>query len=166
MKKRAVYLIICIFLVPLASFGQIVSSSSETKVELQRTIQLKNDSKTEEIIIDIKPKTLKLAMWINSSVTHGTLTIEVYDPKGTKQGNYTIGTQLISGKYSSCTNDGQPQLIGKYSNGQLKLISEKKEIVQGNIRKSLVEPQFGKWIVKIIPTDVTGNIRIQTANDE
>jgi hypothetical protein len=69
----------------------------------------------------------------------GKLTIEVYDPNEVKQGNFTIGKQLDSGK---------------------------KEMVTGNIVKNLTEPQSGKWKVKIIPSNATGTIVIKTSNFE
>lgn len=142
MKKGTAYLIICALIFSVTVFGQshetkvTSSKSAETKVDLQRTIRLEKDSKPEDIIINIKQKTQRFELMINSSVSIGKLTIEVYDPNDTKQGNYTVGTQLNSNK---------------------------KEMVNGNIRKSLNEPQTGNWKVKIIPSDATGNIKIQTA---
>ena len=137
MKNRTAYLIISSLIFSFTAFGQIVTSkSSETRVDLQRTIRLEKDSMPEEVIIYIKQKTQRFELLINSSVTIGKLTIEVYDPNDTKQGNFTVGTQLNS---------------------------EKKEMVNGNIRKLLNEPQTGNWKVKIIPSNATGNVKIQTA---
>ena len=155
MKKKASYLIIGTLFLSLTAMGQtreedffagkdrnakekqfFESNISETKVDLQRTIKLEKDSKSEDVILHIKKKTKKLDLLISSSINNGKLTIEVYSPDNIKQGNYTVGTQLKS---------------------------EKKEIVNGNIRKSLVEPQAGEWKVKIIPTDASGTIKIQTA---
>lgn len=142
MKNKTAYLIICALIFSLTVFGQnqekdlASPKDSETKVNLERTIMLEKDSKPEEIIINIKQKTQRFELMINSSVSYGKLTIEVFDPNDTKQGNFTVGTQLNS---------------------------QKKEMVNGNIRKSLNEPQIGNWKVKIIPSDATGQIRIQTA---
>jgi len=140
MKNLKAYFIISVFIFSFTAFGQSQeikdssSKSSETKFELQRTIKLEKDSKTEEVIIPIKQKTQKFELMINSSVTIGKLKIELYDPNDIKQGNFTVGTQLNS---------------------------EKKEIVNGNIQKSLKEPLSGNWKVKIIPTDATGSVKIQ-----
>ncbi len=142
MKKQTAYLIISVLLFTLTALGQNQENdvpsleSSITSVNVNRSIKLDNDSKTEEIIIDIKQNTKKYALLINSSVSDGKLTIEFYDPNGTKQGNFTISTQLDS---------------------------EKNEKVSGNINKSLTEPQAGKWKIKIIPANATGNINISTA---
>lgn len=141
MKKRAAYLITCIFLVPLISMGQSLEEnaspnrSSETMIELERTILLEKDSQTEEVIFEIDQKTQRLELLIRSSVSNGKVTIELYDPKETKQGNFTVSTLLNS---------------------------EKQEIVDGRISKLLVEPQAGKWKVKIIPVNATGRIKIHT----
>ncbi|MCK9638760.1 MAG: hypothetical protein M0R39_02535 [Prolixibacteraceae bacterium] len=142
MKTRTAYLVIIALIFSLTVLGQSQevkvssSKSSETMEDLQRTIRLEKDSKPEEVIISIKQKTQKFELMIMSSVTYGKITIEVYDPNDTKQGNFTVGTQLNS---------------------------EKKEMVNGNIRKRLNEPQAGSWKVKIIPSEATGNIRIQTS---
>lgn len=141
MKKKAAYLIILICLLPLLSFGQDsrvnvrADRNSETKVELERTVMLENDSEVEDVLIEINEKTRRLELMIASKVRNGKITIEIYDPKGVKQGAYTVGTLLSS---------------------------EKEETVNGNIRKSLFEPQVGKWKIRIIPIDATGGIQIQT----
>ncbi len=142
MKKRATFLIICILLVQLTSFGQNLENNvstdrnSKTEVVLERTILFVNDSDTEELIFEIKQKTLRLDLLIRSSVKKGKVTIEVYDPKGTRQGDFTLGSLLNS---------------------------KKEELVNGDILKSLVEPQSGKWKVKIITEGATGSININTA---
>lgn len=141
MKKRTAFLGIIILMLSLTTLGQTKENSptrdknSQTQVDLQRAIKLDKDSKTEEVTITIKPNTQRFQIVISSLVSNGKLTIELYDPKGTKQGNFTVGTQLTSSK---------------------------QEKVQGNIRKSLKEPQAGQWKVKIIPDGATGDIRIQT----
>lgn len=142
MKKKAFCFIVCVFFVSLSTMGQNQKTDdtsvkkSETKVDLQRTIRLEKNSKSEEIIIEIKQETKRFELFIQSTVNNGKLTIEVYDPNDTRQGNFTVGTQLNS---------------------------EKKEVANGNIRKSLVEPQAGKWKVKIFPVEASGNINIRTA---
>ncbi|MCU4177049.1 hypothetical protein [Carboxylicivirga sp. N1Y90] len=158
MKKRTSYLIIGILFISLTALGQTKEEAffsgkdynakekiffspqgSRTKVDMERTIELEHDSKTEEVFIEIKEKDQQLLLVISSSVRDGKLTIELYDPNNTKQGNYTIETQLQS---------------------------KKKEQVNGNIRKAINEPQSGNWRVKIIPKDVTGDVKIVTVINE
>ncbi|MBN1926523.1 MAG: gliding motility-associated C-terminal domain-containing protein [Prolixibacteraceae bacterium] len=144
---KTITFILCIFvcLSTTTLSGQVqknkVSSykNQETKVDLQRNIRLENDSKPEEIIINIEKGARGFELMISSQVKIGKLTIEVFDPNGIKEGTFSVGTQLNS---------------------------EKQEIANGNIRKSFTEPLSGNWKVKIIPTKATGNIRIQTAVSE
>lgn len=141
MKKKAAYLIILILLAPLSSLGQSIGyddvppNNSKTEVELERIIILEKNSQTEEVILDITQKTYQLELQILSSVSNGKVLIEFYDAKETKQGNFTVGTLLNS---------------------------EKKEMVHGRIRKSILLPQPGKWKIKIVPMDATGEIKIHS----
>lgn len=144
MKTRTAFLTICALIFSLTVFGQsqetkASSKNSNTAIDLQKTIRLEKDSKEEDVIITINQKAKRIELMISSSITLGKLTIELYDPNNIKQGNFTLETELNS---------------------------EKKEMVNGNIRKSLNEPLLGNWKIKIIPTNATGNIRIQTAISE
>ncbi|MEO5601548.1 MAG: hypothetical protein ABIR06_11545 [Cyclobacteriaceae bacterium] len=145
MKNRAARLTFCIFLISFAVWGQkqernvSVDTStvrSDTRVTLQREITLDKDSKSEEVILKIEDDVDRFELIINSKVITGNLKIEVYDPKGNKQGTFSVGTQL---------------------NG------EKSERVNGKISKSLKHPQSGNWKVNIFPTKATGIITIQIA---
>lgn len=142
MKKLKLFVLIGTVLLAGNVFGQALynkpapTTKSETNVSVERNIRLENDSKQHEVVINIKPKTQKLDLLISSSVNKGKITIEIYDPSGVKQGNFTVETQIGTAK---------------------------EEVVNGNIRKSLFEPEAGNWKVKIIPAEATGKIRIQTA---
>ena len=141
MKKRTAYLIISALLFSITAIGQSneltepSSVSRDTKISLQRSIRLDKDSKPEEVIINIKPNTLQIDIYIRSSISEGRLLIELYDPNDTRQGNFTLGTQLSS---------------------------VKNEVVNGIFQKSLKEPQSGNWKIKISPTEASGEIRIST----
>jgi len=141
MKTKTACFIICVFFFSLTAYGQgqdikkPYTATSETKMDLSRNIRLVNDSKPEEISINIQQKTKWLNLSINSTVSSGKLTIELYDPNNVKQGNFTVETQLNS--------------IAK-------------ETVSGNFQKSLLNPQVGNWKVKIIPTEASGMIKIQS----
>ncbi|MFW5658283.1 MAG: hypothetical protein ACOCYF_02440 [Bacteroidota bacterium] len=141
MKKQTAYLVIIALFFSFTALGQSQelkansAKNSETKVSLQRSIRLEKDSKPEEIIININQNTLQIDLYISSSISEGRLLIELHDPNDTKQGNFTLETQLNS---------------------------EKKEEVTGIFQKSLKEPLPGNWKVKIIPAETSGNIHIST----
>ncbi|HAC15495.1 MAG TPA: hypothetical protein DCE78_06060 [Bacteroidetes bacterium] len=134
--KKALTLVLGILCMTSVLYGQTNDSSdSSSSMNLNRTIHFENDSNPEEISITIDPNTKLFELMISSVVTTGKLTIELYDVKGVKQGNISVGTQLDA---------------------------DKKERVNGNIRKSLKEPEAGIWTIKIIPTKANGSIQIQT----
>ncbi|WP_434035711.1 hypothetical protein [Formosa sp. 4Alg 33] len=141
MKKRAVLLV---FLISLTTFAQKQNNETNkteinqsTRFNFQRTIQLDEHKKNEEIIIKIEKQTKKFELMIDTSVTSGKLTIEIYDSNEKKQGTFSVGTQLNI---------------------------ENSERAQGNINKSLIDPQAGNWKVKIIPINAKGMIQINTAS--
>lgn len=141
MKKRAVLLV---FLISLTTFAQKQNNETNkteinqsTNFNFQRTIQLDEHKKNEEIIIKIEKQTKKFELMIDTSVTSGKLTIEIYDSNEKKQGTFSVGTQLNI---------------------------ENSESAQGNINKSLIDPQAGNWKVKIIPINAKGMIQINTAS--
>jgi len=141
MRNRKIVSIICMFLVSFSVLGQTQANDesfdteSGTSAKLVRSMRLDNDSKSFVVKINIKDNVQRFEFMINSSVHIGKLTIEVYDPKEIKRGNFAVGTQLNS---------------------------EIEESATGNIRKSLFEPQSGEWKVKIIPVSATGTIHITT----
>ncbi len=142
MKKRIAYLIVSALLFSITTFGQSQESKSTSskssgtaqrdKVDSQRIIRLEKDSKPKEIIITIKKRAREFNIMISSSVTHGKLSIEIYDPNNEKQGNYTVGTQINN------------------------------EMVKGRIQKSLNLVDPGDWKIKIIPSEATGEILVET----
>jgi hypothetical protein len=144
MIKQSIFLVISIMIFSMTTYGQSqgkntsVSNSSETLLDLHRSVFLENDSDPKEVIITIAENTVRFDLMINSSVSKGRLEIEFYSPDNKKQGNFTVGTQLNSSK---------------------------RETVNGSIRKSLKEPKAGDWKIKIIPKDATGEIGIQSRTE-
>lgn len=142
----------CLFafsLLSLILFADLTFAQS-TNVTLQRTISLPGDSKTEEIIVNVDEKLIYLLeLSIKSTVSLGKLSIEIYDPKGEKHGNFTVGNQLNSENTISIKK-------------QEGVTSGKSEIVNGTINKIIREPMIGNWIIKIIPNKARGRINIQS----
>ena len=146
MENKATRLTLCILLVSFVAWGQkqeenlsVAASAegSDTKVLLQRKITLDGTSKAEEVILNVERAVNRFELNVNSSVITGELKVEFYDPNGKNQGTFSVGTQLDAGK---------------------------SEMVDSNIQKSLEGPQSGVWKVKIIPTEATGTVTIQTAS--
>ena len=141
MKKwKSIYLAFSIVFLAITAWGQQkvagkLLPAEQTQLSMERLIELENDSKSQDVLITVAEKTKQFSLLINSSATSGKIKIEIFAPNGDAQGNFSVGTQLISVKTES---------------------------VSGNIRKSLREPQAGDWRIKITPTNAKGTIRITT----
>lgn len=137
MKKGTVLFILSLFISSFAFCQQNEkeASYSDTEIREQRSIILDNDSDTEEVMLYMEEGTKSFRISIKSLVQAGKLTIQILDPQGKKQGNYSVGTLMNS---------------------------KKQEEIMGNLEKRLKEPEAGVWKIKIIPVDVKGQIRIET----
>lgn len=116
-----------------------VQIEGSTQVDLMRSLLLERDSKSESIRISVNNEVQRLDLMINARVGEGKLTIEIYSPSGKKEWNMTVGSQ---------TN------------------SNKREEVSGSIKKMLIEPDAGDWIVKLKPENATASIEILTKSVE
>lgn len=96
------------------------------------TVNLKGESKTKEVVIDIEKEIPVLLVFINGGVKSGNVSIGIYDPNGKKQGGFSI------------END---------TNGN-------NEVVNGSINKRFSAPIPGKWKVKVDSDKAFGNIFI------
>lgn len=77
---------------PKTQQGEVQESFASATTTLERNFRLDKDSKSEEMTVDIPQNSPKLELKLGSSVTSGKLTIEIYDSKDVKVGNYTIGS--------------------------------------------------------------------------
>ncbi len=108
---------------------------------LSRSIKLDKSSKKEEIKIEVADNVKSLNIGLNSTISEGSLTVEIFDPKGDKQGNFSVESQLSSSSSNS----------GKNS-----------EMVCGQLNKTISDPIQGDWVVKLKPKKVTGKVQIHT----
>jgi hypothetical protein len=117
-----------------------------TTFNLSRTIRLSQESEKLEILLPVSGPIVAFSIKISSEIFEGELTIEIYDPNGEKQGNYSIDNQ-ISLKPNKIDKSDKPRT---------------KEIVSGKISKSVEYPINGKWKVLIIPKNAIGEIVIES----
>jgi cytochrome c-type biogenesis protein CcmH/NrfF len=138
MKNRTILLLLTVLL-SITTFAQTQNNETEskqaTKFKFQRNIQLEDCKENEEIIISIAKNTKEFKLLINTSVSEGKVTVEIYDSNKRKQGTFSVGNQLNI---------------------------QNSEIATGTINKALIEPQDGDWKVKIISTKAKGIIIINT----
>ena len=118
----------------------------KTTFSLSRNFTLTRESKKIEVLLPVTGSIVNFQIKISSSIFFGELTIEVYDPMGEKQGNYSIDRK----------SSVQQSNNEKASNTDLK------EIVTGQISKSIENPINGNWKVIIIPKNATGHLEINS----
>jgi hypothetical protein len=138
MKNRTILLVLNVLL-SITTFAQTQNnqavSNQSTEFKFQRNIQLEDCKENEEITISIAENTKKFKLMIDTSVSEGKATVEIYDSNAKKQGVFSVGTQLNV---------------------------QNSELARGTINKALLEPQAGTWKVKIISTKAKGIITINT----
>lgn len=141
MKNRTILLTVTLLL-SFTTFVQAQNNQTiktekkqSTEFKFLRSIQLEDCKKNEKIIITIAEHTKEFELMIETSVSSGKLRVEIYDTNDKIQGNFSVGNQLGF---------------------------ENAEHAQGWINKSLIEPEAGDWIVKIIPINAKGMVLINT----
>jgi hypothetical protein len=83
---------------------------------------------------------------ITSTLFTGDLTIEFYDSKGEKQGNFSLANQAVLAK---------PDSIKRPLN----------ETVRGEITRNFENPGRGEWVVKLIPKNACGFLEINSTQE-
>ena len=127
----------------LAQAGTGLPQTDRTTFNLSRRISLDQESEKYEILLPVSGPINSFSIKISSEIFNGKLTIEIYDPNGEKQGNYSVDNQTSN----------RPDKSVK---------SNTKEVVSGRISKLIEYPINGVWKVLIIPTNATGQILIES----
>jgi len=133
--KKSIKLFACLSLIMFLSFS--ATGQQCDGITLNRNIQLDGSSDTEEFKVEVSEDIESLQIAIISTIQSGYLTMEIYDPKGVKQGNFSVESQLNSN-------------------------AKKKELVCGQMQKTIKDPIKGNWVIKLIPEKVKGDISICT----
>ncbi len=117
-------------------------------VTTSKSITLESSSKNEAITIPVDNETGCLSIGVSSSISSGSLTLEIYNPDGDKEGNFSV-----SGDDNSSSSNEASMTTS----------------VCGQLNKTFKEPMKGDWVVKLKPKKVTGKIQIhsnQSTNNE
>ena len=108
-------------------------------IHRDRTLYFTNESKKSEVKITMTDDYNYLGISIRSEFNQGKIVVEIIDPKGEKQGSYTLKTeeQVVLGDNTKSTED-----------------------VSGEFDKYYKFPISGEWIIRAVPTAATGNIKL------
>ena len=126
----------------LSLFLSIGTFAQSTEFLTTRNLGFKESSKVQNVEIKITENTSALRLSIKCGVRKGNVSIQIYDPSGEKQGEFSVESM------ESDDNDS--------------LFSMLKEGVTGQINKYISKPQKGTWIIKFIPKNANGRVEIQS----
>ncbi len=111
-------------------------------VRLNRSVKsfYQKESKKSELKINMTEDHNQLRISINSRFSEGGVVVEIIDPKGEKQGNFTLKRDeaIVSGENTTSS-----------------------EVVEGQFTKLIRFPIKGEWIIRSLPTAATGNMEIE-----
>jgi len=136
--KLIVTVSLILFIAPIALAQHKENCSN---YNTSRSIELDDSSSNEVVKVEVKDNTKHLMIGVNSTISSGSLTMEIFDPKGNKQGNFSVESMMSSN-----------------SNAQ----GKNKETVCGQLNKSFQDPMKGSWTIKLKPRKVSGKIHINS----
>lgn len=108
----------------------------DTQFRIERMLEFELSSDVTKIPLEVKANSHELEIHVRSDISEGNMTVQILDPSGEEQGQFTVGTTKAGSKV--------------------------KELVQGNIRKQLQYPDPGLWTIVIKPTNATAGVKIMS----
>jgi hypothetical protein len=187
MKKLSKRLLAAILLLSFLtgySYGQ-----DKTDLNLSKNIILKSESAEQKVPVTVTAKCTSVNFRVSAEIQEGGLTIEIYDPKGEKQGNFSISCQpgisktelvndqseitpdSVSKRASTTTSSSSMSSSSSSASSSSKSwsVSSSKESsssnANGQINRSVKNPVSGNWIIKIIPKNASGKVKIDSEQE-
>jgi hypothetical protein len=133
LKRLIQSITLLLIFLPGFTFGQ----TNQRKLKIASAVTFENQSEILEIKFPVS-QVANINLELGSNIYEGELTIELYDSKGEKQGNFTIGSPILSAKKDDSKTPPA------------------RETIRGSLSKRIVNPAKGEWIVKFIPKNVSG----------
>ena len=127
---------ILILFLSITSFGY---GQEEVKINRRKNLYFKGESENAEVKINSTKDYNYLNINLNCSLSEGKVTIEIINPKGEKQGAFTIKTD-------------EAPMAGKNT--------ESDQSVNGSMSKVFGKPVLGEWIIKASPSEAAGSLNI------
>lgn len=126
----------------LALLISLTSLAQSTQFKMDRNLGFKETSKEQTVKVKISEKTSTLTLEILCSVKKGAVTVEIFNPAGTKQGEFSVE--------------------GVESEKDSSLFSILNDGVSGQIKKIINDPELGDWKIKFIPKNATGRVQFHS----
>lgn len=126
----------------IALFFSALGWGQSTEFKTTRNLGFSESNKIQTVDIKIAEKTVRLSLEIICSVKEGSVTIEIFNPSGEKQGEFSV---------ESTESEKDESLFSLLKDG-----------VSGQINKRIIEPALGKWTIKFTPENASGRVNIQS----
>lgn len=189
MKKLSKRLLVVILLLSfLTGFSH---GQDKTDLNSSRDIILKSESQEQKVPVTVPDKCTSVNFKVSATIQEGGLTVEIYDPKGEKQGNFSISCQpgisktelnnvqseilpdTISKRASTTTSSSSSSLSSSSSSASSaskswsvsSSTSSSSSNANGQINRSVKNPVTGNWIIKIIPKNASGKVKIDSEQE-
>jgi hypothetical protein len=182
MKKLLKKLSIAILLLSLLT--SFTRAQDKTDMNFTKNIILKPESEEQKVPVTVSDSCTSLSFRIAGTIQEGELTVEIYDPKGEIQGNFSISclskTQKTNRNQSenssdAGSNDASSSSISSLtsssssstssSTSTSSMSSSASSISQGQFNKTVKNPIKGNWIIKIIPKHASGKVLIDSGQE-
>lgn len=138
-----------ILIVTLFCVTNTIEAQGASNYNITRSLEIDKLSKTKEISVEANKRSNILMISVTCNIEYGSVTIELYDPKGAKKGNLSV--ESISNEKGTSKKRGEENYIYEH--------------VSGKIDKTFPKPLAGKWKIKIIPKNASGHINISSNQD-
>ena len=116
----------------LATSASLFSQTGSLSVD--KNIKLNEESKTQNIEIDVPENATDLLLTVYCSISSGSVEAILLDPKGKSMGKLKLGTE---GSTNEQAEDGKLDLVFKNA-------------------------QKGTWTVKVVPNKTEGQLRVKS----
>ena len=123
----------------LFAFSSFCFAQEELSLARSWSLSFDNESEKAEVKVKMTDEYNYMKFIVNSSFTKGKMLVELIDPNGKKQGNFTV------------------KAYGEIKKGKN---TNSKSRVAGNMQKAFKHPLIGTWIIRAIPSSATGELQI------
>ena len=181
-KRLSVAILFLSFLTSI-SYGQ-----AKTDLNFSKNIILKSDSEEQKVPVTVSDSCTSLSFRIAGTIQEGELTVEIYDPKGEKQGNFSISclsktsktnknknqsenssdannNDAASSTTASLSSTESSSTSTSSSTSSSSMSTSASSISQGRFNKSVKNPIKGIWIIKIMPSHASGKVLIDSEQE-
>jgi hypothetical protein len=184
MEKLSKKLSIAILL--LSFLTSFIRAQNKTDLNFSKNIILKPDSEEQKVPVTVSDSCTSVSFSIAGTIQEGELTVEIYDPKGEIQGNFSLSCLSKNSKTNKNKNHSEnssdannndasssttasltstSSTATSSSTSSSSMSSSASSMSQGRFNKSVINPIRGTWKIKIMPKHARGKVLIDSEQE-